>query len=134
MRRPKTAAQPGQERKDSGAGSEVIDDFETVGQKAKKPVRPPFKKLAPDSATDAAGFSEVRKTSDVAAQAMAGEQPATKGNAKRKVSDAAGPIVRKTSDAAGPIVRKNSDAAGPIVRKTSDAAEKASAPSKNANN
>ena len=92
FRRPKTAHPP-TERKDSGAGEQVIDDFETVGEKPKKVVRAPYKKLAPDAAVagTAKPDSDSRKTSDVGAAAP------------RKASDvASGPITRKISDATAP--------------------------------
>lgn len=90
FRRPKTAHPP-QEAKDSGAAEQVIDDFETVGEKPKKVVRAPYKKLAPDAAVAGTSKpdSDSRKTSDV-------------GAAPRKASDASGPIQRKISDAAAP--------------------------------
>lgn len=68
FRRPKTAGHV--EKKDSDA--ESIDDFETVGEKPKKPAKVPFKKQLADkdaAAQQSQVKTDSRKTSDVEAVA-----------------------------------------------------------------
>lgn len=74
-----------------------FDDFETAGDKPKKPARVPFKKLADDAlpAAGSGGFALAQSKPD-----------------SRKTSDVVDtPIVRKTSDVPATAPKKASDVA-----------------------